>query len=412
MTTAEQTTALADPLVLRSGVVLRNRIAKAAMSEQLGDLAGAPGPELVRLYERWARGGLGLSITGNVMVDARSIGEPRNVVVEDGRHADALGRWATAAGTDGTTAIVQVNHPGRQTPAGLSSRVVAPSAIGLSYKGAFPKPRALTGDEVHELVARFAETARLVTEAGFAGVQVHGAHGYLVSQFLSPRANVRTDGWGGDAEGRRRFLLEVVRATRAAIGPDKVLSVKLNSADFQKGGFTEEESLEVIRLLDAEGIDLLEVSGGTYEAPAMTGTTTQSESTVAREAYFLAFAERARAVAPELPLMVTGGFRTGTAMQAALAAGATDVIGLARPLALEPDLPAALVSRPGATKAAFELHRIGIKRLDGAADLWWTQHQIGRLGAGKEPDAGYGARRAVLDALLRDGVNSLKRRRG
>ncbi len=412
MSAPEQTLTLADPVTLRSGVVLRNRLVKAAMSEQLGGLDGGPTTELERLYGRWARGGLGLSITGNVMIDRRSIGEPRNVVVEDDRDRAGLERWAAAASAEGTTAIVQVNHPGRQTPAGLSSRVVAPSAIGLAYKGAFPKPRALEGDEVHELVARYAETARLVVEAGFAGVQLHGAHGYLISQFLSPRANVRTDAWGGDAEGRRRFLLEVVKATRAAIGSDKVLGVKLNSADFQKGGFTEEESLEVIRLLDELGVDLLEVSGGTYEAPAMTGTTKQTESTVAREAYFLEFAERARQVAPGLPLMVTGGFRTGRAMEAAVAEGATDLIGLARPLALEPDLPTALLRDPAGTRAAFELHRIGIKKLDGAADLWWTQHQIGLLGAGREPDPKYGARRAVFDALLRDGRNSLKRRRG
>ena len=408
-TTTLRATGLADTLALPSGAILKNRLAKAAMSEQLGDLSGAPTTDLERLYGRWSAGGIGLLITGNVMIDRRSLGEPRNVVVEDDRDIAALRRWATAAKADGTTAIVQLNHPGRQTPTGLSSRVVAPSAIAIAYRGAFPKPRALTHDEILELIARFAESARIVCEAGFDGIQLHGAHGYLISQFLSPRANQRDDEWGGDAERRRRFLLEVVRAVRAAIGPERILAVKLNSADFQRGGFSEEESLEVIRLLDAEGVDLLEVSGGTYEAPAMSGT--QADSTIEREAYFLAFAEQVREVA-SLPLMVTGGFRSGTAMSAALATGATDVIGLARPVALEPDLPAALVADPAGTKAAFELHRIGIKQLDAAADLWWTQHQLHRLGAGKEPDARYGTKRAVVDALLRDGLNSLRRRRG
>jgi 2,4-dienoyl-CoA reductase-like NADH-dependent reductase (Old Yellow Enzyme family) len=407
-TTTVTTADLAAELPLRSGAVLKNRIAKAAMSEQLGDLTGAPTADLERAYARWAAGGTGLLITGNVMIDRRSLGEPRNVVVEDERDLPALRRWAAAAKADGTTAIVQINHPGRQTPTGLSSRVVAPSAVPVAYRGAFPKPRALEHDEILELVERFAETARVVCEAGFDGVQLHGAHGYLISQFLSPRVNQRDDAWGGDAERRRRFLLEVVRAVRAAIGPERILAVKLNSADFQRGGFSEEESLEVIRLLDAEGVDLLEISGGTYEAPAMSGT--QAASTVAREAYFLEFAERVRAVAT-LPLMVTGGFRSGTAMNEAHAAGATDVVGLARPLALEPELPAELLRAPAATRAAFQLHTIGIKKLDAAADLWWTQHQIGRLGAGQDPDPRYGARRAVLDALLRDGLNSLRRRR-
>lgn len=400
---------LTTALTLPNGAVVKNRLAKAAMSEQLGDLSGAPTADLERAYGRWAAGGVGLLITGNVMIDRRSLGEPRNVVVEDERDLPALARWAGAAKAHDTTAIVQINHPGRQTPTGLSSRVVAPSAVPLAYRGAFPRPRALEGDEITELVARYAETARIVCEAGFDGIQLHGAHGYLISQFLSPRVNLREDEWGGDAERRRRFLLEIVRAVRAAIGAQRILSVKLNSADFQRGGFSEEESLEVIRMLDDEGVDLLEISGGTYEAPAMSGT--QAESTNAREAYFLEFAERVRAVA-QLPLMVTGGFRSGRAMTEALAGGATDVIGLARPLALEPDLPAALLRDPDATRAAFELHRIGIKKLDAAADLWWTQHQIHRLGAGKEPDPRYGARRAVVDALLRDGANALRRRRG
>jgi len=406
---ATRTASLADTLTLPNGTTLKNRIAKAAMSEQLGDLSGAPTEDLERLYSRWGRGGTGLLITGNVMIDSRSLGEPRNVIVEDNRHIDALRRWAEQAKSQGATAIVQINHPGRQTPTGLSSRVVAPSAVPLAYRGAFPKPRALESNEIVELVERYAETARLVCEAGFDGIQLHGAHGYLISQFLSPRVNQRDDEWGGDSERRRRFLLEIVRAVRAAIGPERVLAVKLNSADFQRGGFTEEESLDVIEMLDSEGIDLLEISGGTYEAPAMTGT--QAQSTVEREAYFLEFAERVRDVAT-LPLMVTGGFRSGSAMTNALATGATDVIGLARPLALEPELATALVADADGTRAAFELNRIGIKKLDGAADLWWTQHQIQRLGAGRDPDPRYGAKRAVVDALLRDGLNSLRRKRG
>jgi 2,4-dienoyl-CoA reductase-like NADH-dependent reductase (Old Yellow Enzyme family) len=304
---------------------------------------------------------------------------------------------------------VQINHPGRQSLKGLSSRVVAPSAIPIDFGGAFAKPVALTGEEIAELVERFAETARIVIEAGFDGVQLHAAHGYLISQFLSPAANQRDDEWGGEPERRRRFLLEVVRAVRAAIGPGPILSVKLNSSDFQRGGFTEEESLDVIAHLDAESIDLLEISGGTYESPAMTGSA--AESTRRREAYFLEFAQHARAITT-VPLMVTGGFRSGTGMSEAITAGATDLVGLARPLAVEPELPAALVADPAATASLFKVKPLGVKKLDSAAELWWTQHQLQRLGAGKDPDLRYGTRRAVLSALRSNGINTLRRRRG
>jgi 2,4-dienoyl-CoA reductase-like NADH-dependent reductase (Old Yellow Enzyme family) len=316
------------------------------------------------------------------------------VVVEDERDLAALRRWAAAAKADGTTAIVQVNHPGRQSLVGLSSRVVAPSAIPMAYPGA-AKLRALSGEEIVELIARFAETARIVVDAGFDGVQLHGAHGYLISQFLSPGATQRDDEWGGDAERRRRFLIEVTRATRAAIGLDRILSIKLNSSDFQRGGFTEEESLDVIAQLDGESIDLLEISGGTYESPAMTGSA--AESTRRREAYFLEFAERVREITT-VPLMVTGGFRTAAGMTDAIATGATDLVGVARPLALEPELPAALVRDPAGTRSSFQLKPLGIKKLDSAAELWWTQHQLHRIGVGKDPNAAYGTRRALLSA--------------
>jgi len=406
-TTTDTTRVLDTPFVLPSGAEVKNRIVKAAMSEQLASLTGAPTPELERLYARWAAGGAGMLITGNVMIDQRSLGEPRNVVVEDERDMDALRRWAASAKTNDTTAIVQINHPGRQSFVGLSSRVVAPSAIAIDYPGA-AKPRALTGDEIGELIARFAETARIVVEAGFDGVQLHGAHGYLISQFLSPAANQRDNEWGGDAERRRRFLLEVTRAMRAAIGPDRILAIKLNSSDFQRGGFTEEESLEVIEQLDAENIDLLEISGGTYEAPAMTGTI--AESTRRREAYFLEFAEAVRQITT-VPLMVTGGFRTKVGMTDAITTGATDLVGLARPLALEPELPATLVRGLAFTRSAFELKTIGVKKLDGIADLYWTQHQLHRIGMGKNPDPTYGALRALLSAMHSNGVNTFRRRR-
>ena len=408
ITTRDAAGVLDTPLALRSGATIKNRLVKAAMSEQLASVTGAPTQTLERLYARWARGGAGMLITGNVMIDRRSIGEARNVVVEDERDLPALRRWAAAAKAGGATAIVQINHPGRQSFIGLSSRVVAPSAVASHHPGA-AKPRALTGEEILELIARFAETARIVVEAGFDCVELHGAHGYLISQFLSPAANQRDDEWGGDAERRRRFLLEVTRAVRVAIGPDKILAIKLNLADFQRGGFTEQESLDVIAQLDAENIDVLEISGGTYESPAMSGSA--AESTRRREAYFLEFAEAVREITT-VPLMVTGGFRSGAGMSESITTGATDLVGLARPLALEPELPSALIRKPGSTHSAFHLKPLGVKQLDTAAELWWTQYQLRRIGMGKDPNPSYRIRRALLSALSSNGINTLRRRRG
>jgi len=184
---------------------------------------------------------------------------------------------------------------------------------------------------------------------------------------------------------------------------------KLNSADFQRGGFTEDESPAVIAELSNENVDVLEISGGTYESPAMSNGGA-SESTRRREAFFLDFAERVRKITT-MPLLVTGGFRTGTGMADAITTGATDLVGLARPLALEPELPAALLRDAAGTQSAFQLKAIGIKKLDSIADLWWTQHQIHLLGAGKDPDPRYGPRRAVLAALRRDGANIMRRKR-
>ena len=249
--------------------------------------------------------------------------------------------------------------------------------------GAFATPRALTVDEIHEIQERFARTSRVLVAAGFDGVQLHGAHGYLISQFLSPLANQRTDEYGGDPVNRRRFLLELVAKTREAIGPDRILSVKLNSADFQRGGFSEDESIEVARELAGAGIDLLEISGGTYEKAAMMGVV-RRESTRQREAYFLDFAEKLRAQV-DVPLMVTGGFRTRAGMDDALSGGAVDVVGLGRPLAVEPEAPARLLSGEQAAIASITEKRVGVRKLDGMAETVWYTTQMWRMGDGKDP---------------------------
>ncbi|KAF0250523.1 MAG: NADH:flavin oxidoreductase [bacterium] len=401
---------LQDNLILPCGVKLPNRLAKAAMSEQLSDYHNRPTTELVRLYQRWADGGIGLNITGNVMVDRKALGEPCNVVVEDERDLDKLSEWAKAGKSRGGKFIMQINHPGRQSPTFVSSEPVAPSAIAVNVGvGMFAKPRALTEKEILEIIERFGQTAKVAVKAGFDGVQIHSAHGYLSNQFLSPLTNLRTDNWGGSPENRRRFLLEVVRSARRAMGKKAILSVKLNSADFQKGGFSQEESMAVVQELEKEQIDLLEISGGTYEASAMIGDG-QKESTKKREAYFLEYAEKVRKQV-KIPLMLTGGFRTAEAMKSALADGTVDLIGLARPLAVEPDLPSRILASNANARPATR-HRVGIKMFDGFVELIWHTQQLHRMGAGKDPDPNRSAWLTLLSGLLHDGISSFRLKRG
>jgi 2,4-dienoyl-CoA reductase-like NADH-dependent reductase (Old Yellow Enzyme family) len=254
----------------------------------------------------------------------------------------------------------------------------------MRMAGLFARPRALDAREIEQIIQRFGRTAAVAKAAGFSGVQIHAAHGYLISQFLSPLTNRREDAWGGDADRRRRFLLEVVRAVRAAVGKHMPVGVKLNSADFQRGGFDHAESMAVIEALEAEEVELLEISGGTYESAAMFQEgVPQAASTQQREAYFLEYAEQVRE-RTRIPLMVTGGFRTRAGMDHALASGATDVVGLARPLALEPTLPRRLLN--GTATAAVPIRlSTGIKMIDGLIHGSFYQAQIRRMGAGLEP---------------------------
>jgi 2,4-dienoyl-CoA reductase-like NADH-dependent reductase (Old Yellow Enzyme family) len=382
---------LAAPLTLACGLVLPNRLGKAAMTEQLA-VDGEPNERLRRLTARFADGGAGLLITGNVMVHRDHREHPRNVVVDERTSRPALALWARAAGD--TPLVAQISHPGRQglyAPRGS----VAPSAVAMRGVGPFfQTPRALSVDEIADVVRRFAYTAKALDEAGFAGVQVHGAHGYLVSQFLSPLSNRRDDAYGGDLAHRARFLLEVLGAVRAAVRPGFAVMLKLNSADFQRGGFDDDDALAVIAMLEGRGVDLLEISGGSYESPAMLGL---RASTLARETYFLEFAQRARG-ATKIPLMLTGGFRTPAVMEQAVASGAVDVVGLARPLAMEPDLPRRVLA--GDAKPAIEgRDRVGVALLDKILSAQTYVEQMHRLVDGRAPDPSLSRAWTIAHAL-------------
>ena len=338
--------AVDEAFSLPNGQSFRNRIAKAAMTEGLAFRDGLPNAAHETLYRRWADRGCGLLITGNVLIDRLHLERPGNVIVDGPLTAEgkaAWARWAAAATAGGTQAWVQISHAGRQTQKSVNPSPKAPSAVPLALPGGqFGVPVPLTGAEIRDLIARWANAAVVSREAGFTGVQLHAAHGYLISQFLSPLVNRREDEWGGALENRARLLIEAVKAVRAAVGNDFTLSVKLNSADFQKGGFAFDECLTVAGWLADLGVDCLELSGGTYEQPAMmdvVGLTPREEprqqSTRQREAYFVQLA-RALMAAKTPPLMVTGGFRSLGAMEDALGSGIA-FVGVGRPLCAEPD---------------------------------------------------------------------------
>ena len=294
------------------------------------------------------------------------------------------------------------------------------SDVQLAIPGnRFGKPSPLTKAEIADLVERFAIASKACKDAGFTGVQIHGAHGYLISQFLSPRANLRTDEYGGSLENRARFLLEIVAAVRSAVGPSFPIGVKLNSADFQKGGFEFDDSITVVKWLEQASVDMMEISGGSYEQPRLMGQDgidaddgpKVAPSTAAREAYFVDFAKAMQAHV-NIPLMVTGGFRTRAAMEQALEAGAADAIGLGRPMCLMTDAPKRLLE--GADELPRYEDGLGLipnwlgflkglqmtKAIDGFAGIYWFYEQLWMIGNQGKADEDFSVFKAfrIVDA--------------
>ncbi|MGB5326423.1 MAG: NADH:flavin oxidoreductase/NADH oxidase family protein [Pseudomonadales bacterium] len=413
------------PLQLRCGARLKNRLAKAAMTEGMADHHGRPTENLDRLYAIWAKGGAGLLLSGNILVDRAHLERPGNVVIErepDRAMQTTLSRWAKAATQNDTHFWAQLSHAGRQTMKNVNPQPHAPSAVRVGLPGGlFGEPVPLASDEIRILVQRFASAANAVQRAGFSGVQIHAAHGYLVSQFLSPRTNLRVDEYGGSLANRARFLLEIVAAVRNAVGNEFPLSVKLNSADFQHGGFNFDDSLQVAKWLQDVSVDLLEISGGTYEQPRLLGEAGieaieqqryVAPSTAAREAYFVDFA-KAMHEQLSMPLMVTGGFRSREAMQQALAASAADIIGLGRPLCTATDGPARLLAGEANLPRNEDsldvlpawlgfLRRIpALRGAESFAVQCWYYVQLYRLGETGRCEAGFPPLKALFEVAKR-----------
>ena len=373
------------------------------MTEGLASPQGEPTEALERLYGIWSDGGAGLLLSGNVQIDGDHLERPGNVII-DGEPSEAmqraLGRWAAAGTRSGNHFWAQISHAGRQCQKIVNPQPKAPSAVKLGLPGGqFGEPQPMTEEDIEAVITGFARCAKVVIDAGFTGVQLHAAHGYLLSQFLSPRSNQRQDQWGGSLENRARLLLASVARVRAAVGPNVPISVKLNSADFQRGGFDFDESLQVAKWLERASVDLIEISGGTYEQPrllnldGMEPVEEQSvaASTRAREAYFVDFAE-AMHKEVSIPLMVTGGLRRLDAMKLALESGAADMIGIGRPMCVMTDAPAQLLAGVKELprfedtlsllpKALRFLNGIKMVRTVGAfATQYWFYEQIAALG--------------------------------
>ncbi|UTO04688.1 NADH:flavin oxidoreductase/NADH oxidase family protein [Moraxella sp. FZLJ2107] len=390
----------------KNGKTAKNRFFKSAMEEQLAR-ANQPTETLVNLYDTWAKGGTGVLVTGNVMVSQLGKGSINDVVVSDERSLDMLKKWAKAGTRNDTLLIMQINHAGKQSPKVVNQTPVAPSAVALQgMDGFINPPRELSDNEIEMIIRQFVHTAQIAEKAGFSGVQIHGAHGYLISQFLSPHHNRRNDKWGGSLENRMRFLVEIYQGIRAAVQPEFLVGLKLNSADFQKGGFDESDSIQVVQKMSELGMDFIEISGGNYESPEMLST---KESTQKREAFFLDYAEKARAVS-QVPLIITGGFRSENAMNDALQSGHLDFVGVARPLALVPDLPNKIQN---GTYQTVTTHRIqtGCKAVDskvGAVlEMDWYMAQMALIGNGKSPNPELSAWKVLAKTLWENGKAGL-----
>jgi 2,4-dienoyl-CoA reductase-like NADH-dependent reductase (Old Yellow Enzyme family) len=401
-------TSLTDPLPLPCGLELPNRLGRAAMTEGLADSRNDPTGRHFRLYAANAAGGAGLVLTGNAMVDRRHLERARNVVLDSETGREALRKWAEASGPH---ALVQISHPGRQSTRFVQSHPVSPSGgPAVALAGLFARPRALPAEEIIEIRSRFATAGRMAVEAGFAGIEVHAAHGYLLSSFLDPGQNLRTDEYGGGIEGRSRLLLEIVGELRQTLPDGAAVAVKLDARD---GARTDLAWLG--RRLGEAGTDLIEVSGGNYESPAMLGL--EPDGSEIRSDHESPFWQGAAALsqATDVPVMLTGGFRTRVGIDQALGSGVAAMVGVGRPLAIRPELagellrgetgvlerPAPRISGPGLAQ-----------RLSGAAaNSGWHRLQMKRTADGSPPDLELGAWAAATNYIAADAILAMRARR-
>ncbi|KAI1835091.1 hypothetical protein DTO006G1_6619 [Penicillium roqueforti] len=395
---------LADPVKLPCGLVLPNRLGKAAMAEMIAK-TNQPTNALVDAYEQWSDGGWGMILTGNVQVDVNHMGSPFDPALhseykDSETNSSLVAQWKKYADTcqkHGTPAIVQICHPGRQSfrlagHRGIFAQTLAPSAVPMKVGDSYlekligclvwTQPKEMTTQDIERVIRQFVDTARLMADAGFSGIELHGAHGYLIDQFLNGKTNLRTDAYGGTPEKRAHFVLEILSQTRKVVPATFAIGIKLNSADHSSTIF--EETMTQIALLAEAGIDFMEISGGSYEDPKMMGygkanpAAPESSRTAAREAFFLEFSKEVRQRHPELVLMLTGGFRTRAGAEAAIKDNACDLVGIGRPAAIDPKFPRLLLDESvGDDEARMPLNKAPIP--------WYTRFlPLPLIGAGAE----------------------------
>ncbi|MBF0457271.1 MAG: NADH:flavin oxidoreductase [Nitrospirae bacterium] len=327
---------LFEPYVLKN-ITLANRIVRSATYEKGADAEGFVTPLLIDRYENLARGGVGLIITGGAPVHPTGRFVPQMVAAYDDKYIDGLSRMAGAVSALGGKIVLQIAHGGRQCyPELLNGELpIAPSAVLEPVLNV--TPREMTEEEIWTMIHAFGEAARRAKAAGFHGVQIHGAHGYLVSQFLSPHTNRRTDNWGGDEDGRFRFLGEVYKAIRKAVGGDYLVLIKINASDHLCcNGLMPDASLRIAERLEALGLDAVEVSGGMYESSLKPARTKILHPT--DEAYFKESAALFK-MSLNIPVILVGGIRTRSIAEEMLVKGYADLVSMSRPLIREPDLP-------------------------------------------------------------------------
>jgi len=375
-------TSVFTELTLPNGQIIKNRIVKASMEENMSDPVLEPSEGLINLNRAWGEGGVGLILSGNVMIDRLAMTGPGGVVLDKNSKLDKFKKWSSAAKQNGAKVWMQINHPGRQVYKKMGGKVYSPSDVSLNMgklSDMFGDAKAMTEEQIYDVIQRFADTASQAEKAGFDGTEIHAAHGYLIAQFLSPLVNKRQDQWGGSIENRARLLIEVIKAVKAVTQPEFAIGVKLNSADFQRGGFDVDDALTVVKLLEPLNIDLVELSGGSYEAPAMQGVTADGR-TLKREAYFLEFAEKI-AGETNIPIMTTGGIRRLAVAEEVLSNNVS-LVGMATGLATAPDLPN-IWQHNKDFEAPYPVINWKNKTLRGLAVMAYVKRQLRRVGDNK-----------------------------